>query len=291
MSRKIVVIIAAVAICVSMSAQAKAANPPGTSGGATVTTAPPTTVASVSKTGEGLVLDVGAGTPDGSESSKTGAAHPGSGPGAAAGGAPPVVCVWVNYDIKDPRVIASSAVKVVDHVTSILQESVCGGVPTGTLRWFEILTDESVIWATYAKAKATVKPQMPLLAPPGLQYKSWPTDIYFKPEQLTVPAATATLPSGFVISVQPVARVVTFHPGSSDGEPLVCPMLPVAFEQCRYTYRETSKGAPDLKFLASVSIEWDFVFSSSGPGSVVFPHETLVQPMRIPVAKIQTVGA
>jgi hypothetical protein len=295
MPRKVVLVAAVVAICLSVSAQARAQTGDAGSSGAPVTTAPPTTVASVSKTGEGLVLDVGAGTPDGSESSKTGAAHPGSDPGsdpsAAAGSPPPVVCVWVNYDIKDPRVIASSAVKVVDHVTSSLQESVCGGVPTGTLRWFEILTDESVIWATYAKAKATVKPQMPLLAPPGLQYKSWPTDIYFKPEQLTVPAATATLPSGFVISVQPVARVVTFHPGSSDGEPLVCPMLPVAFEQCRYTYRETSKGAPDLKFLASVSIEWDFVFSSSGPGSVVFPHETLVQPMRIPVAKIQTVGA
>ena len=70
-----------------------------------------------------------------------------------------MVCVWVNYDIKDPRAIASSGVKVVDHVTSILQESVCGGVPTGTLRWFEVVTDESVIWATYAKAKGTVKPQ------------------------------------------------------------------------------------------------------------------------------------
>ena len=80
-------------------------------------------------------------------------------------------------------------------------------------------TDESVIWAAYAKAKGTVKPQVPLLAPPGLQYKSWPTDIYFKPEQLTVPAVTATLPSRFVISVQPVARVVTFDPGTSD-EPI-----------------------------------------------------------------------
>lgn len=137
--------------------------------------------------------------------------------------------------------IASSGVKVVDHVTSILQESECGGVPTGTLRWFETVTDESVIWATYAEAKGTIKPQVPLLAPPGLQYKSWPTDVYFKPEQLTVLAVTATLPSRFAISVQPVASVVTFDPGTSDGEDFVCPMLPVAFEQCRYTYRETSR--------------------------------------------------
>ena len=202
-----------------------------------------------------------------------------------------MVCVWVNYDIKDPRAIASSGVKVVDHVTSILQESECGGVPTGTLRWFETVTDESVIWATYAEAKGTIKPQVPLLAPPGLQYKSWPTDVYFKPEQLTVPAVTATLPSRFAISVQPVASVVTFDPGTSDGEDFVCPMLPVAFEQCRYTYRETSKDAKDLKFFASVSITWNFVFSSTGPGSVTFPPATLVEPLRIPVAKIQTIGA
>ena len=164
-------------------------------------------------------------------------------------------------------------------------------MPAGTLRWFEVVTDEFVIWATYAKAKGTVKPQVPWLAPPGLQYKSWPTDIYFRPEQLTVPATTATLPSGFVVSVQPVARVVTFHPGVSDGEDFVCPMLPVAFEQCRYTYWEKSKDARDLKFVAGVSIEWGFLFSSTGLGSVTFPPETLVQPLRIPVAKIQTVGA
>jgi hypothetical protein len=291
MPRKVALVAAVVAICLSVSGQARAQTGDAGSGGSTVTTAPPTTVASVSANGAGLVVVVGAGTPDGNGSSKNGAEHPGSDPTSAAGGPPPVVCVWVNYDIKDPRAIASSAVKVVDHVTSILQESVCGGVPTGTLRWFEVLTDESVIWATYAKAKGTVKPQMPLLAPPGLQYRSWPTDVYFKPEQLTMPAVKATLPSGFVISVQPVASVVTFDPGTSDGEDFVCPMLPVAFEQCRYTYRETSKDAKDLKFFASVSIRWDFVFSSTGPGSVTFPAETLVQPLRIPVAKIQTVGA
>jgi hypothetical protein len=202
-----------------------------------------------------------------------------------------VVCVWVNYDIKDPRAIASSGVRVVDHVTSILQEEVCNSLPTGTLRWFEVMTDESVIWATYAKAKTSIGKQMPLLGPVGLQYKSWPTNIYFKPEQLTAPASTATLPSGFVVSVQPVAKVVTFHPGTSDGEAFVCPMLPIAIEQCHYTYRETSKDAKDLKFFAGVSIEWGFVFSSTGPGTVTFPSETLDQPLRIPVAKIQIIGA
>ena len=106
-----------------------------------------------------------------------------------------------------------------------------------------------------------------------------------------MPAVTATLPSRFAISVQPVASVVTFDPGTSDGEDFVCPMLPVAFEQCRYTYWETSKDAKDLKFFASVSITWNFVFSSTGPGSVTFPPATLVEPLRIPVAKIQTIGA
>jgi hypothetical protein len=285
MSRKVVLIASVAAICLSASAQARAQ--PGDAGASGTTV---TTVASVSANVTGLVVTAGAGTPDGIGSSETGAGHPGSDPSVADGPAP-VVCVWVNYDIQDPRVIASSGVKVVDHVTSILQESVCGGVPTGTLRWFEVLTDESVIWATYAKAKGTVKPQVPLLAPPGLQYRSWPTDVYFKPEQLTVPAVTATLPSGFAVSVQPVASVVTFDPGTSDGENFVCPMLPVAFEQCRYTYRETSKNAPDLKFFGSVSITWNFVFSSTGPGSVTFPPATLVEPLRIPVAKIQTIGA
>ncbi len=250
-----------------------------------------TTVASVSNNGESLSVNVGAGTPDGSESSKTGADHPGSDPNSAAGGPPPVVCVWANYDIKDPRAIASSAVKVVDHVTSILQEKVCNGLPTGTFRWWEVVTDESVIWATYVKARTHVRPQMPLLGPVGLQYRSWPTNIYFKPEQLTAPPATATLPSGFAISIQPVAKVVMFHPGASDGEAFVCPTLPIAVEQCQYTYRETSKDADQLKFFAGVSIEWDFVFSSTGPGSVTFPPETLTQPLRIPVAKIQIIGA
>jgi hypothetical protein len=277
MPRKVVVVMAVAAICLATSAQAKAQTGANGSNGTTVTT-----VASVSNTGNGVGIDVGAGTPGAVEPGAAGVDHPGPAP---------VVCVWVNYDIQDPRVIASSSVKVVDHVTSILQESVCGGVSTGTLRWLEVLTDESVIWATYAKAKGTVKPQVPLLAPPGLQYRSWPTDVYFKPEQLTVPAVTATLPSGFAISVQPVASVVTFDPGTSDGEDFVCPMLPVAFEQCRYTYRETSKDAKDLKFFASVSITWNFVFSSTGLGSVTFPPATLVEPLRIPVAKIQTIGA
>jgi hypothetical protein len=284
MPRKVILAAAVVvATYLTATAQANAATGPDRSNGTTVTT-----VASVSNASNGVVVDAGAGTPGGKEPSLVGADHPGSDPSSAAGPAP---CVWVNYDIKDPRAIASSGVKIVDHVTSILQESVCGGVPTGTLRWFEVLTDESVIWATYAKAKGTVKPQVPLLAPPGLQYRSWPTDVYFKPEQLTVPAVTATLPSGFAVSVQPVASVVTFDPGTSDGENFVCPMLPVAFEQCRYTYRETSKDAKDLKFFASVSITWNFVFSSTGPGSVTFPPATLVEPLRIPVAKIQTVGA
>jgi hypothetical protein len=200
------------------------------------------------------------------------------------------VCVWVNYDIKDPRAVVSTAVKVVDHVTSILQERVCDSLPTGTFRWFEIVTDESVIWATYAKAKAEVKPQLPLLGPIGVQYRTWPTNIYFMPDQLAVRAATATLPSGFVISVQPVATKVTFHPGTSDGEAFVCPTVPLAVDQCQYTYRETSKDAEDLKFFAGVSIEWGFVFTSSGPGTMTFPPETLTQPMRIPVAKIQIIG-
>ena len=234
---------------------------------------------------------MGAGTLDGSGSSKTGADQAGSDSTSAAGGPPPLVCVWVIYDINDPRIIASSAVKVVDHVTSILQESVCNGLPTGTMRWFAIVTDESVIWATYANAKTHIGKQMPLLGPVGVQYRSWPTNIYFKPEQLTAPASTATLPSGFVVSVQPVAKLVTFHPGTSDGQAFVCPTLPIAVEQCQYTYRETSKNAEDLKFFASVSIEWGFVFSSTGPGSVTFPSETLDQPLRVPVAKIQTVGA
>ena len=283
MPRKVISVAAVIAICLSVSAQARALPGSDGSNGTTVTT-----VASVSKSGESLSVNVGAGTPGGNGSNATGSDPTST---SAAGGPPPVVCVWVNYDIQDPRIIASSGVKVVDHVTSILQEYVCNGVPTGTLRWFVIVTDESVIWATYAKAKAEIKPQMPLLGPVGLQYRSWPTNIYFEPEQLTAPAATATLPSGFVISVQPVAKRVTFHPGTSDGEPFVCPTLPVAVEQCQYTYRETSKDAQDLKFFASVSIEWGFVFSSTGPGTVTFPSETLDQPLRIPVAKIQIIGA
>ncbi len=282
MSHKVTLVAAVVATCLLMSAQATAKPAPGKPDNSTVTT-----VASVSNNGESLSVGVGAGTPG-----AQGADHPGADPGSAAGGPPPpVVCVWVNYDINDPRVIASSAVKVVDHVTSILQESVCNGLPTGTMRWFEIVTDESVIWATYAKAKTHIDKQMPLLGPVGVQYRSWPTNIYFKPEQLTAPPATATLPSGFAIGVQPVAKVVTFHPGTSDGEAFVCPTLPVAVEQCQYTYWETSKDADDLKFFAGVSIEWAFVFSSTGPGTVTFPPETLNQPLRISVAKIQTVGA
>jgi hypothetical protein len=292
MPRKVILAAVVVAICLSASAQAKASNVDG-SGNTTVTTlpAPPTTVASVSNNGAGLSVETGAGTPGGREPSSAGGEHPGSDPsGSVAGGPPQPVCVWVNYDIKDPRSISATGVKVVDHVTSILQERVCDGQPTGTLRWWEVVTDESVIWATYAKAKSDVGPQMPLLGPPGVQYRSWPTNIYFKAEQLVVPAATATLPSGFSISIQPVATVVTFHPGTSEGESFVCPTVPVAVEQCQYTYRETSKDADELKFFASVSIEWDFVFTSTGPGTVAFPLETLTEPMRIPVAKIQVIA-
>jgi hypothetical protein len=245
--------------------------------------------------GDSLAVDSGAGTPGANDPSSAGSEGPGSDPSGAVGGgqsqAAQPVCVWVNYDIRDPRAISATGVKVVDHVTSILQERVCDKLPTGTFRWWEIVTDESVIWATYAKAKTTVKPQTPLLGPIGVQYRSWPTNIYFTPAQLTVSAATATLPSGFFISVQPVATVVTFHPGTSDGEAFVCPTVPVAVEQCQYTYRETSKNADELKFFAGVSIEWDFVFTSSGPGTITFPSATLDQPMRIPVAKIQTIGA
>jgi hypothetical protein len=280
MSRKIASIFIVTSICLSLSAQARAADDLGKSGGTTVTT-----VASVSNTGSGVLVSVGAGTP-GAE----GLSSNGSGPAGVAGGPPLPVCVWVNYDIKDPRAVVSTAVKVVDHVTSILQERVCDGLQTGTFRWLEIVTDESVIWATYARAKAEVKPQLPLLGPIGVQYRTWPTSVYFMPEQLAARAATATLPSGFVISVQPVATTVTFHPGTSDGEAFVCPTVPVAVDQCQYTYRETSKDADDLKFFAGVSIEWGFVFTSSGPGTMTFSPETLTQPMRIPVAKIQIIG-
>jgi hypothetical protein len=289
MSRKVTVLAAIVAIGLCASTQARAKDDSEGSGSTTVTT-----VASVSNNGAGLSVQTGAGTPAGREPSSAGGERPGSDPSGAVGGGQPQtaqpVCVWVNYDINDPRGISSRGTKVVDHVTSILQERVCDGQPTGTLRWWEIVTDESVIWATYAKAKTTVEPQMPLLGPIGVQYRSWPTNIYFKPEQLVVPAATATLPSGFFISVQPVVKVVTFHPGTSDGEAFVCPTVPIAVEQCQYTYRETSKDADELKFFASVSIEWDFVFTSTGPGTVAFPLETLTEPMRIPVAKIQVIA-
>jgi hypothetical protein len=295
MSRKLVLVFAVVMVWLSVSAEARAGDP-AKPGGSTVTTAPspPTTVVSGSNNGSAYSVGVEAGTPGGREPSSAGGERPGSDPSGAVGGGQPQtaqpVCVWVNYDINDPRGISSRGTKVVDHVTSILQERVCDGQPTGTLRWWEIVTDESVIWATYDRAKTTVKPQTPLLGPIGVQYRSWPTNIYFTPAQLTVPAATATLPSGFFISVQPVAKAVTFHPGTSDGESFVCPTVPVAVEQCQYTYRETSKGVDDLKFFAGVSIEWDFVFTSSGPGTVTFPTATLDQPMRIPVAKIQVVG-
>ena len=199
------------------------------------------------------------------------------------------VCVYVVYDLKDPRAISSTAVNVQDDITYVLQEKVCDGKLTGQFQWIQTITDGSVIRDTFNRAKGKVTEQEPKIGPPGLQYQTWPTHIWFQPSQLTYPPATATLPSGATISITPNAKSVTFYPGFGD-DALTCNPVPVTIDMCAYTYQITSKDAPDLTFPTTITITWKFDFTSSDGRTKNLP--TITKPFKIPmkVAQIQTLG-
>jgi hypothetical protein len=133
------------------------------------------------------------------------------------------------------------------------------------------------------KTEPVWSPLMPV------QYKSWPTYVWLDKDKTTnvvlnvnIPAASATMTAK--------ATKVVFNPGIA-ADAVTCKGIPLQREDCSYTYRETSKDQPDLRYKASVSVTWDINWSATTGESGTLPSHVATFELPIAVAKIQTVGA
>jgi hypothetical protein len=132
---------------------------------------------------------------------------------------------------------------------------------------------------------------LPQFAPPlKPQYKGYPTHIWFTAKDLKPVTVTASVPQiSITLTATPINTV--FNSGSSDGD-FDCTNVPKALGECDFTYKETSKDAPDLQFEAGVTVRWKISYSVTGGagGSVDLKPFEKTTPIRIMVAKIQAVG-
>ena len=85
------------------------------------------------------------------------------------------------------------------------------------------------------------------------------------------------------------ATKVVFNPGIA-SDAVTCKRIPLQREDCFYTYRQTSKDEPKLRYSASVSVTWDISWTATTSESGTLPPYVATFALPIAVAKIQTVG-
>jgi hypothetical protein len=118
------------------------------------------------------------------------------------------------------------------------------------------------------------------------QYVSHPTSVWLDKSKtddvkLVLPVGNATM---FAKAVK-----VVFNPGIA-ADAVTCAGIPLNWDECTYTYRQTSKNQPELRYPASVSVTWAISWTSPGDGGTL-PAAVVTKDLPIAVAKIQTVGA
>jgi hypothetical protein len=118
------------------------------------------------------------------------------------------------------------------------------------------------------------------------QYVSHPTSVFL--DQAKTADIKMVLPVGNATMFAKVEKVV-FNPGIA-SDAVACVGIPLKWDDCTYTYRQTSKNEPDKRYQASVSVTWAISWTSPGDGGTL-PSAVVTKDLPIAVAKIQTVGA
>jgi hypothetical protein len=118
------------------------------------------------------------------------------------------------------------------------------------------------------------------------QYVSHPTSVWL--DKAKTADIKMVLPVGNATMFAKVAKV-EFNPGIA-SDTVACAGIPSKWDDCTYTYRQTSKNEPDKRYQASVSVTWAISWTSPGDGGTL-PSAVVTTDVPIAVAKIQTVGS
>ena len=129
----------------------------------------------------------------------------------------------------------------------------------------------------------------PQFAPPlKPQYVGFATHIWFTANDLKPKTTTASVPQ-LSITLTATPTNVIFNSASTNGD-LDCTTIPTKIGDCDFTYRETSKNAPDLQFEAGVTIQWNITYATTDGQSGTLQPIHIKTPIRIAVAQIQTIN-
>ena len=155
--------------------------------------------------------------------------------------------------------------------------------------WVPVLPPRVVVAAwrddLIKKIPATEPVWSPLMP---TQYKSYPTYVWVDQASVADVVLAVNVPSARATMTAKATRVV-FDPGVV-ADAVTCKGVPVKRTDCSYTYRETSKDQPNLRYSASVSVTWEISWSATTGESGTLPSYVSTKALPIAVAKIQTVG-
>lgn len=207
--------------------------------------------------------------------------------GSAGPGSGSDSCVWA-FAGSLPAFVDGHTTKIDGDVISVLWTVTCGDKLT--LVWVPIITPKLLAQSLRDQVERILPRPAPHLIPTSAwQFASWPTSIMLPVGDTTMAPLTASIP-GLSATLRPTLAAVTFNPGN-DEDTVICPKIPIAKEDCVYTYPHSSKDAPDQKFPASITTTWTLPYTASnGATGTIQPPIVLTTPINIPVARIQVTG-
>ena len=165
----------------------------------------------------------------------------------------------------------------------------CTGQPTLTY-WVPVLPPSSVVPEYRDDIIRMIPETLPVWSPlMPTQYVSYPTYVWLEKAKTVDIVLPVLIPSVSATMTAKVGKVV-FNPGI-DADAVTCAGVPLKRKDCAYTYRQTSKDEPNLRYQASVSVTWDISWTASTGESGTLAPFVATADMPIAVAKIQAVGA
>jgi hypothetical protein len=183
----------------------------------------------------------------------------------------------------------------------------CPGNATTEIRWYQIMTPAELAAVARQRVVKLLPVTKPVFADPSApwQFVKVPTIVWVDPTGWKQVNATATaLGTWSSVTVTPIA--IRFDPG--DGDPAVrCLGAGVPYTdtvrypqddrifrgepgQCGYLYDHSSKDAPDLKYPASVAVEWSADWQASDGTSGTLAPILITTPVGIKVARVQAIA-
>ena len=119
--------------------------------------------------------------------------------------------------------------------------------------------------------------------------RSYPTYVWLDKGRTADVVLPVSVPSASAIMTAKATKVV-FNPGIAT-DAVTCEGIPFKRTDRSYTYRQTSKDQPKLRYPASVSVTWDISWTATTGESGTLPSYVATFALPNAVAKIQTIGA